>query len=336
MPAPRWSRSSSALRLSRVQAPLIAARPGLIGGSEAVQAATRDYWHIRVFSAPLALLNYVILGWLIGIGRAGFGLALQIVLNGVNIALSICLVHRPWLGRRGRRHGQPRRRRVDRHRGLRRRVAARTDQTVRPSLAGSPSNRAAFRRLVRDQPRHHDPHIRAAFRLRVLHGAVRQGRRRRSCRQRDSDEPGRRSPPTSSTASPRQPSNSPDAPSAHAIAPRSSARFASRSAGATPSAPSSVLPSGWRAGDHRPDDDQRGRSAPPRGEYLWLAALFPVGRHARLPDGRRLHRRDLVDRHAQHDVRRARSYLVAWWPLEARSASPASGWRFSIPRRARS
>lgn len=76
-----------------VQAPLIALAQWLIGGSEEVQAATRAYWQIRVFSAPLAFLNYVILGWLIGLGRAGFGLGLQIVLNGINIALSIALVH---------------------------------------------------------------------------------------------------------------------------------------------------------------------------------------------------------------------------------------------------
>ena len=76
-----------------VQAPLIALAQNLIGGSDAVQAATRAYWQIRIFSAPLVFLNYVILGWLIGLGRAGYGLALQIVLNGVNIALSVVLVH---------------------------------------------------------------------------------------------------------------------------------------------------------------------------------------------------------------------------------------------------
>ncbi len=81
------------LAILALQAPLIAIAQALIGGSDGVQAATRAYWQIRVFSAPLAFLNYVILGWLIGLGRAGFGLALQIVLNGVNIVLSIVLVH---------------------------------------------------------------------------------------------------------------------------------------------------------------------------------------------------------------------------------------------------
>ncbi len=66
----------------------------LIGGSGAVQEATGTYWQVRVLSAPLALANYVILGWLIGLGRAGYGLFLQAVLNGVNMLLSILLVGR--------------------------------------------------------------------------------------------------------------------------------------------------------------------------------------------------------------------------------------------------
>ena len=70
----------------------------LIGGSERVQSATRAYWDIRVLATPFALANYVILGWLIGLGRAGYGLLLQTVLNGVNIVLSLVFVHRLGLG----------------------------------------------------------------------------------------------------------------------------------------------------------------------------------------------------------------------------------------------
>jgi multidrug resistance protein, MATE family len=75
-----------------LQRPIIAIAQYLIGGSAAVQSATHAYFGIRVLSAPPALANYVILGWLIGLGRADWGLALQIVLNGVNIALSLLLV----------------------------------------------------------------------------------------------------------------------------------------------------------------------------------------------------------------------------------------------------
>lgn len=56
-----------------------------------VADATRDYFLIRLFAAPFSLASYAILGWLVGIGRAGLGLAVQTLLNGVNIVLSILL-----------------------------------------------------------------------------------------------------------------------------------------------------------------------------------------------------------------------------------------------------
>jgi MATE family multidrug resistance protein len=79
--------------LLALNAPIFALAQRLIGGSQAVEAATRAYWNIRVFAAPVALANYVILGWLIGLGRAGYGLALQLVLNTVNVVVSLVLVH---------------------------------------------------------------------------------------------------------------------------------------------------------------------------------------------------------------------------------------------------
>ncbi len=76
-----------------LQAPILRLALSLIGGSAAVQAATQNYWQIRVLAAPMSLANYAILGWLIGLGRAGYGLVLQLVLNGVNITISVVLVH---------------------------------------------------------------------------------------------------------------------------------------------------------------------------------------------------------------------------------------------------
>ncbi len=57
----------------------------------AVEEATRTYFLIRMLSAPFTLGNYVILGWLLGIGRSGTTLAVQLLLNGTNIILSIFL-----------------------------------------------------------------------------------------------------------------------------------------------------------------------------------------------------------------------------------------------------
>ena len=81
-----------------LQWPIIQVAHALIGGSDAVKAATDEYWRIRIFSGPVALANFVILGWLIGIGRAGYGLLLQVVLNGVNMLMSVVLVHELGMG----------------------------------------------------------------------------------------------------------------------------------------------------------------------------------------------------------------------------------------------
>ncbi|MCP3053559.1 MATE family efflux transporter [Aurantimonas marianensis] len=63
---------------------LLAIAPG-----PGVADTTRLYVFLRMFSAPFALANYAILGHVLGRGRGGLGLALQIVVNGTNIALSI-------------------------------------------------------------------------------------------------------------------------------------------------------------------------------------------------------------------------------------------------------
>jgi MATE family multidrug resistance protein len=86
----------SGLIVIALQVPMLALALDLMGPSAPVATATRDYFHIRVLAAPFALANYAILGWLIGLGRAGTGLALQTLLNGLNIVLSVYFVL--WLG----------------------------------------------------------------------------------------------------------------------------------------------------------------------------------------------------------------------------------------------
>lgn len=75
-----------------LQSPLLMAGQWFLGGSAAVQDATARYYDVRVFSAPFLLANYAILGWFIGLGRAGTGLLLQLFLNGLNILLSVWFV----------------------------------------------------------------------------------------------------------------------------------------------------------------------------------------------------------------------------------------------------
>jgi MATE family multidrug resistance protein len=75
-----------------LQLPLAAVLLEAMGGSEAVTRAARTYFGIRIWSAPLALANYVVLGWLIGQARARLALAVQIAINLINMAATALLV----------------------------------------------------------------------------------------------------------------------------------------------------------------------------------------------------------------------------------------------------
>lgn len=78
--------------LIALQLPLAAVLFDLMGGSEGVTRAARTYFMIRIWSAPLALANYVILGWLVGQARASSALLLQIAINLINTAATLLLV----------------------------------------------------------------------------------------------------------------------------------------------------------------------------------------------------------------------------------------------------
>jgi MATE family multidrug resistance protein len=78
--------------LIALQVPLAALLLGAMGGSEGVTRAARSYFLIRIWSAPLALANYVVLGWLIGQARARLALATQIAINLVNAGTTTLLV----------------------------------------------------------------------------------------------------------------------------------------------------------------------------------------------------------------------------------------------------
>lgn len=64
----------------------------LVGGSQAVETAAREYFDIRIWSAPAGLANFAFLGWFIGIGRARTALVLQLLLNGTNAVLDAWFV----------------------------------------------------------------------------------------------------------------------------------------------------------------------------------------------------------------------------------------------------
>jgi len=78
--------------------PLIAAVGAwFIAGEPRVTEALQGYVLIRLWCAPLALGNYAILGYVLGRGEGGVGLALQFAINATNIAMSIWLgLHLGW------------------------------------------------------------------------------------------------------------------------------------------------------------------------------------------------------------------------------------------------
>ncbi|MGF6777848.1 MATE family multidrug resistance protein [Paraburkholderia sp. GAS334] len=76
-----------------LQAPLIGYALRAIGGSEAVQLHARVYCHARIWAAPLALANYVVLGWLLGTQRVRLALVTQVFINAVNIVAVLLFVY---------------------------------------------------------------------------------------------------------------------------------------------------------------------------------------------------------------------------------------------------
>jgi MATE family multidrug resistance protein len=75
-----------------LQRPLISAAMVLLGASPEVHGYALVYCRIRIWSAPAALANYAILGYLLGRQRARTALLLQAMINIVNVVLALTLV----------------------------------------------------------------------------------------------------------------------------------------------------------------------------------------------------------------------------------------------------
>lgn len=81
-----------ALLLILLQTPLSQLAFYLMEPSPLVSQFGQDYFAIRIWSAPAILINYVILGWLIGKGATRAALILVVVVNLSNILFDILLV----------------------------------------------------------------------------------------------------------------------------------------------------------------------------------------------------------------------------------------------------
>lgn len=75
-----------------LQGPLISVALSLLGAGPDVRHNAEIYCGIRIWSAPAALANYTILGYLLGRQRARTALVLQAAINIVNVAVALMLV----------------------------------------------------------------------------------------------------------------------------------------------------------------------------------------------------------------------------------------------------
>jgi len=75
-----------------VQAPLLDIALLLIAPGNEVQEQARLYYQLRIWSAPASLLNFVIIGWLLGLQNARAPLAIILCINCTNILLDLWFV----------------------------------------------------------------------------------------------------------------------------------------------------------------------------------------------------------------------------------------------------
>lgn len=80
------------LSLWALQVPVQAAALALLEGSEEVERLAAQYFAIRIWSAPAALIQFAQIGWLMGLGRAKAVLVQQVIANILNIGLNLLFV----------------------------------------------------------------------------------------------------------------------------------------------------------------------------------------------------------------------------------------------------
>lgn len=64
----------------------------VLGATPVVAPAFDAYLATRIWSAPFVLVNYALLGWFYGRASAKTGMALQMLVNGINVLVSVALV----------------------------------------------------------------------------------------------------------------------------------------------------------------------------------------------------------------------------------------------------
>ncbi|GBG55880.1 DNA damage-inducible protein F [Sporomusaceae bacterium FL31] len=80
------------LILVALQQPVKTAAFRLMSPNETLTAIAANYYDIRIWGAPFALINYVIAGWLMGMEKIRLSLWLQVALNVLNMILAVIFV----------------------------------------------------------------------------------------------------------------------------------------------------------------------------------------------------------------------------------------------------
>jgi MATE family multidrug resistance protein len=75
-----------------LQSPIGLMAMRLIGGEPDVQRFALEYFHIRIWSAPGTLVNYVLIGWFLGLQNARVPLLIFLTINVTNIVLDLVFV----------------------------------------------------------------------------------------------------------------------------------------------------------------------------------------------------------------------------------------------------
>jgi len=81
-----------AMVIIALQRPLLDTALWILSPSNDVSHLTHTYFEIRIWSAPASLINYVLMGWLIGMQNARGPLVIMLVINLMNVVLDLVFV----------------------------------------------------------------------------------------------------------------------------------------------------------------------------------------------------------------------------------------------------
>jgi len=82
----------SAIVVLALQWPMIEAGVAIMDPGAEVAEAMRTYLYVRIWATPFGLANFVLLGWLVGLGRSLIVLLVQTIFAALNIGLSLYFV----------------------------------------------------------------------------------------------------------------------------------------------------------------------------------------------------------------------------------------------------